>query len=647
MDWGIAKVLDESTLEPSSDTGEFFLGDVEPEVRRQRLETVQGVVVGTPNYMAPEQALQKRDDIGVATDVYAVGALLYEILVGMAPYRHANPELTNKEVLQAVRTGPPEPAFELAPDAPEELLAICAKAMAREIDQRYETMKDLRDDLRNFLDGYVVVAHGGGLAAHVSKWFQRNATIGFTIAIGLIYALVALFMFVRRTAEDRELLIRERERSQRALTLLQYSRMTANVERLQTLVERDFRPLTLRRLDAMELWLDEARGLATLYEQLRDDLDRLRIDSSPMSTDPANASSNFGGQLGFGDETREEEYELLEILRNEVREFFEGPEDGMLGNTLYEVTRAVHALHRVQRLQEQTPAELPTWEQARAAIEASPLYGHLVLEPQPHLVPLGENPRTGLWEFADVLSGELPHREEERWVVGDRAGLIFVLVPGGIADIGYRSSEEQALGPRPDEVPANEISLEPFFLSKYELTREQWTQLTGIVLPQGETEANDGVRYALPALGLEWSLTDDVLRATGMTFPTEAQWEYACRAGDPRTWSHGPLDVDLGQSSTHDKQRPSPVGSWPANAFGFCDMHGNAMEWCRDVYTDYTVPARPGDGLRDPGDETLPRVLRGGSYAQGTDASRSTARHQASRHAALPTFGARPARALH
>src|SRR6185503_11189317 len=114
--------------------------------------TMDGAIMGTPAYMPPEQAAGQVVD--ERADVYALGAILYRLLSGQAPFSGAS----SQQVLRQVLTEKPAPLARLEPGVPEELLAIVSRAMAREPAQRYTTAKELAEDLRRFQMGQLVGA---------------------------------------------------------------------------------------------------------------------------------------------------------------------------------------------------------------------------------------------------------------------------------------------------------------------------------------------------------------------------------------------------------------------------------------------------------------------------------------------------------
>jgi WD40 repeat protein len=148
-------------------------------------ETGTRQILGTPKYMAPEQAQARREDIGPPADVYGLGVILYEMLAGRAPYDGAS----DIEVLRQSVEGKPVPPRDLRPDLPRDLEAICLKAMARTTAHRYRTAIDLADDLRRFLDGHATVARPLTRSGRAVRWLRRNDQL---VAIAVLALMVLL-----------------------------------------------------------------------------------------------------------------------------------------------------------------------------------------------------------------------------------------------------------------------------------------------------------------------------------------------------------------------------------------------------------------------------------------------------------------------
>jgi serine/threonine-protein kinase len=144
--------------------------------------TLSGTPVGTPGYMAPEQALGKRAVIGPATDVYGLGVILYEMLTGVAPFHADSPAATLHKVL----TEEPMPPARLNPQVPRDLATICLKCLHKEPGGRYATARELADDLRRFLNDEAIRARPPGPWERGWRWLRHRPAL----AAGLVAAVL-------------------------------------------------------------------------------------------------------------------------------------------------------------------------------------------------------------------------------------------------------------------------------------------------------------------------------------------------------------------------------------------------------------------------------------------------------------------------
>jgi serine/threonine-protein kinase len=181
LDWGLAKVLGSADAEA---------GPPPVAVEREGAEqpTAHGQVLGTPGYMAPEQAAGQPDLVDRRTDVYGLGAVLYEILTGRPPF--AGP--STREVLGKVQTEEPVRPRQVWVGAPRALEAVCLKALAKRREGRYATAADLAQEVQRYLADEPVQAYGEPLPVRLRRWGRRHRPLVTAAAALLVTAVVAL-----------------------------------------------------------------------------------------------------------------------------------------------------------------------------------------------------------------------------------------------------------------------------------------------------------------------------------------------------------------------------------------------------------------------------------------------------------------------
>jgi serine/threonine protein kinase len=173
-------------------------------------QTASGAIMGTPSYMAPEQAEGKSKAVGPAADVYALGAILYECLTGRPPFKAATPVDT---LMQVVRDEP-VPVRRLQPKVPKDLETICHKCLRKQPGQRYATAKALAEDLHRFQDGKPIVARPVGRLRRLFKWARRRPAAAALIVVTVLSLAAIITGGVLFTIQQRKLQQDERKARQ-------------------------------------------------------------------------------------------------------------------------------------------------------------------------------------------------------------------------------------------------------------------------------------------------------------------------------------------------------------------------------------------------------------------------------------------------
>ncbi len=658
----------------------------QPLLTEQTVFTEQGMILGTPEYMAPEQAGIDALDIDTRADVYTLGVVLYELLVGALPF--PRDELRRAGWDGLCRTikekEPPRPSTQITVARSDAAAVVGARqtdaaalrrrlrgdldwivlrCLEKDRGLRYQTVSALSDDLTRHLHHEPVAARAPSTAYLLTKLARRYR--GQLVAAVLVLAcLVAglvvslLFFLDSRRAHA------ETQRAKDALDPLV-------LRGLEQEAEADLWPVLPALAPRMRQWLaraEDLRGrvgvqrayLAELEQQGRADGDRVVFDDATLAVRHA--------------EQRK--------LASDLEQFFDPSPS----------TRNVAGVKSRLQLADTVRARTveqhrARWDEARAAIRAadgeraSALYRDLDLEPQVGLVPLGPDPVSKLWEFYHVDSGEpgtpLPSCDPTTGRIAMRAeyGFVFVLLPGGRFTMG--SDKERDGSAEPDEMPRHEVTLAPLFLSKFECTQAQWNRLfegqppshypVGYEMPKG----TPALTWTNPVESISCEEAETLCRRWAMQLPTEAQWEYVCRAGTDTiyAWSDDP-----GGLKTHDNVADAyaarfarggwpnvegwedghlvhaPVGTFAPSAFGMHDMNGNVTEMCRDLELPYGCPVQAGDGLRRAVDGVTVvasiRIGRGGSWQTGARLARCADRQDVLVRAPSDLVGFRPARAV-
>jgi formylglycine-generating enzyme len=233
---------------------------------------------------------------------------------------------------------------------------------------------------------------------------------------------------------------------------------------------------------------------------------------------------------------------------------------------------------------------------------------------------------------ADSLGGSTA----EPPTITSKGGVVMVVIPAGSFEMGSRGGKE-------DETAVHKVTLDSFLMDKYEVTQAEFERLH---LPnpshfKGPTLPAEQITWAQAASYCNARSRDEGLQpcyneqtgecdfdADGYRLPTEAEWEYACRAGTDGDYCFGGDSPKLSEYAwfgENSAKKTHPVGKKKPNAWGLHDMHGNVAEWCNDVYSKDTYKTSPATNPRGPADGKE-NVLRGGAWKSSADAVRSSYR---------------------
>lgn len=670
-----------------------------------------GRIVGTLAYMSPEQVQGRRDELTVSSDVWSLGVIAYELLTGSLPF-----EVQGQSLAAAARTivdKEPTPLGKRDRSLRGDLEIVVSTALQKDPAYRYHSAAELAADLRRVIASQPIVARSPSTFYRIRKFARRNRALTFTAA-----ALLATLAFSFASTVYQNLLL---DRSISELRRLAdghiIDELNNEFPHLPAAGEEDAVVLAAWHARASEVVARQAlhrRTLAALRQRSLPyslaDHERHRRQHPQWSERQriAYLLEFQKGQLEAAPrEATRREVENLELRATEIDAeidasrswHFANPTDQWAHDTLVAVidkcalfaesehgpfTKVGEWLDLVPKLRTITIEDQASkWDQAIANIaneELSPWYRGLEIEAQPGLIPLGRDPKSGLWEFGHPQTGSLPRRGSDgSLILAEDFGLVFVLLPGGRFRMGAeRPSARRPLGtPNVDanataiESPIHELNLDAFLISKFEMTKAQWERFSGRQDGQHRTSTLHGESFSPrdPIETVHWVNCDELTRALGLTIPTEAQWEYAARGrAEDRREGLDPIEALRGGVNLYDRTymqaQPVPesedpvawsfddgavhvtaVGSYSPNSFGLHDMLGNVEEWCLDTPTGYSMPPAAGTGLRRGGMVDF-RMRRGGSYSTPPRQTRIPRRERAGKWTNVGNIGLRPARAI-
>jgi len=630
--------------------------------------------VGSPPYMAPEQLEDLPPD--ERTDVYALGVTGYELLTAICPFLRPTGESTRRAIL----SGDCAPLQSARFAVSWEIATILQVAMDLEPGQRYPDAAALRDDLTRAASGHPIQARRPSAVRRARRWVQRNPMGALALVLGfaLVGGVPTVLLFQERAALERyeqladRIIARRLQEEARVLWPAVPARLGDFDEWLreadQLLARHPVHERALAALRASALPYteadeaeDEARRAALDVE-----LEGLQAQLDSIALDTGGTADDLRTKLRAAVAANREQHASVKHWRfAEVSERWRHGELALLVEELgaLQPVRDDVARRRGVALElgeRSIDAFASEWQDAAARVALDPRFEGLQLNPQMGLVPLGPDPVTKLEEFALLVTGEPPRRDSvaQQLILEEAGAAVLVLLPGGTFEMGsYAPAWEGQTGPNIDpysmdvERPVQSVTLAPFFMGKHEVSQAQWLRVIGTnpssQKPGDYAGADPTPTLMLPVAGIHWHDAADFALRIGALLPTEAQWEYANRAGSTSIWWFGDDFLGIqGKANICDAAvaragfnlavmeteiddgyiQFSPIGNYDPNAFGLHDTLGNALEWCRDFFQYYaSVDARGAEGARD-GPPGPTRVVRGGQWGSGRKTLRSSQR---------------------
>jgi formylglycine-generating enzyme required for sulfatase activity/tRNA A-37 threonylcarbamoyl transferase component Bud32 len=533
--------------------------------------TLSGAVIGTPSYTAPEQARGDRGAVGPRTDVYALGAILYEFLTGRPPFRAGTAAAT----LQQVVADEPVAPRRLNPSVPVDMQTICMKCLSKEPARRYASALELANDLGRFQAGAPIRARPVGAVERTWKWAQRRPALAALLGVVLL-ALVGLSALSAMALDREQKARQEADKANKARDFL-VSIFELSDARNQTSV------LTPRQIldDAEQRIPKEFAGQPDLQAELQAAIDRVYAKITENA--PLAMILEAGGGLQL-ESTRDARQRPVPQTLLYAGDRLTLGEDGQVRLVVLsdlhqewlgagrEVTVSRKGCMPADVVTKQTDDVLMTFVRLPKGTFYMGWDGQK------------KGVKTAITEDFEIAVHDVTQGQWQA-VMGD--------CPSYFSRFGRGRNEVRTLS---DE----ELKLLP-------VEGVSWSDTQEFIRRLNEKESGRGNWYRLP---------------------TDAEWEYACRGGatsEEGCSHHFYFDKPTNDLSSEQANfdgnlpfgkaskgkslwRTSRVGTYPSNHLGLCDMHGNVWQW-----TDTIVGSD--------------RVNRGGSWEDGGTRCRTASRN--------------------
>ena len=568
-------------------------------------QTVIGEVLGTPAYMSPEQALGKSVD--GRTDIFSLGVVLYELCTGMRPFRG---DTLSAILMAIIHEDPSEPRMINAAISPE-LARVIMKCMSKAAEDRFQTGKALADALEKLVQREEPVARA------------EPSTKKSPMRLGLLFATILLLLAIGGG--------------------LSYHFLT---QRIKAIEERS-------TAGTMAPLQEQAKTAPGTKPEKGPDLDeaRRKIDELEKTLAEVHSKQIEADKRAKEAEEAKRKVEEVEKKKAEADKRSRELEDAK--RKAEELERQKAEAHIKQAEADNRAKAMEDAKRKAEELEGQKAKARIKQAEADNRAKEMENAKRKAEELERQKAPAAAKQQEASPFSMNAIGMEFVPIPAGKFIMGSPVDES---GRYPNEGPQHEVQItRAFYMGKFEVKVSEFREFVRATGYRTEAEVK-GYAWVLrsskpigghmqtmssvwekqaglywdnpgfsqkenhPVTCLSWNDVTEfanwLSKKTGHSYrlPTEAEWEYACRAGTKSGYGFGSDANELEKYAWHlrnSERETHPVGQKIPNAWGLYDMHGNAREWCQDWYGEYAAgsvidPVGPAIGAA--------RLQRGGSW---------------------------------